>query len=171
MSNRIPAPGAFVPIPTFPLAFIIMRSLFAVLNRIELLYIEFVDDVLSPIRSILLFAAVCADKRKNPEFSVVFTPLISFVLCPEASVGITAVGSIAREINFILGLSLNDVTEVVMWVVPVISRFDFTALCVVVSTKFLFILTAPFKFVRPITETSPAELMTIELLCGLLVPV
>ena len=85
--------------------------------------------------------------------------------------GIADNGSIAREINLSRGWSLNDVSVVFMWVIPLISTTDFTVACVEVSAKLLPILTAPFKFVRPNTETSPAELITIELLCGFVVPV
>jgi hypothetical protein len=71
--------GAVVPIPTFPLPFMIIASEPPVLNRTELLNLEeFV--VFIPIRSIQLFAGVCADNRKNPLSSDGITPLISFVV-------------------------------------------------------------------------------------------
>jgi hypothetical protein len=79
--------GAFVPIPTFPLPFTIMRSVPPVLIRTALLYADV--EVFRPIKSIQLFAGVCALKRKNP-LVLAFdeTPLISFDVADVVALGI-----------------------------------------------------------------------------------
>jgi hypothetical protein len=72
------------------------------------------------------------------------------------------------------GLSVKDVAALLMCVVPLMSRTDFTAggsPCEDVSSKFFPTLTCPFKFALPNTETSPAEFITIELLWGEPLPV
>ena len=76
ISNR--TPGVFVPIPILPIPSIIIRSVPPVTIRTELLYFLPVAWVLTPVKSIQLFAEVCALKRRNPELSNEFTPLISF---------------------------------------------------------------------------------------------
>ena len=141
-----------------------MRSTPPVAIRIALLYLiplgvcEFV-----PIKSIQLFAGVCAVKRRNPELWVVFTPLTSFA--DWAKFGISNAGFIAPDNNLMRGLSVREVAALLICVVPLMSSTDFTDACVVLSTKFIPTPTRPLKFARPNTETSPSEFITIELLC------
>ena len=99
-------PGVVVPIPTFPLAFIKSRSAPAVLIRTELLNRVASPLKMVPTRSIQLFAGVCALIRKNPVFSLVFTPRISFAVVDAESDGISDPVPIADDIHLIRGLSV-----------------------------------------------------------------
>jgi hypothetical protein len=142
-----------------------MRSLPPVLIRTALLYAD--AEVFNPIKSIQLCAGVCALKRKNP-LVVAFdeTPRISFDVDAGdwVMLGIDEFAAIPREISLIRGTSPKSGVPVVTLKVPLISITGAKLSCVSTVAKFLLTLTALFRFVRgPVTETTPAWLMTIEL--------
>ena len=139
-----------------------MRSVPPVLIRTALLYAD--AEVFNPIKSIQLFAGVCALKRKNPlEMSVDETPLISFDVADVVALGIAEFAAIPREISLMRGTSVKSGAPVVTLKVPLISIIGAKLSCVSTVAKFLLTVTAPFRFVRPVTETTPAWLITIEL--------
>jgi hypothetical protein len=100
-------PGVVVPIPTFPLPFITIRSVPTVLIRTEFVNLNASPLVIFPIKSIHAFAGVCALIRKNPLFSLVFTPRISFAVLFDATRdGTSEAGPTAEDRNLIRGLSV-----------------------------------------------------------------
>ena len=101
-----------------------MRSLLLVINRTELLYLPLLS-VFTPIKSIQLFCAVCAVRRRNPDVFPLFTPRISLAVSLLIRAGRFVVVSIAFDINLILGLSVpKSVAALVMCVIPLISITD-----------------------------------------------
>jgi hypothetical protein len=139
-----------------------MRSVSLVLIRTALLYAD--AELFEPIKSIQLFAGVCALKRKNPlVLKFDDTPRISFDVDVVVVLGIAEFAATPLEISLIRGTSLKFGAPVDTLNVPLISITGANESCVSTVPKFLLTVTAPFKFVRPVTETTPAWLITIEL--------
>jgi hypothetical protein len=159
-------PGTTVPIPTFPSPFTNIRSTPAVLILTELLnFAPLFVSLLKPMRSIQLLFGAWAVRRKNPVSLVWTTPRISFTLTPMFGNGRSASLAMVPDTNLIRGLSVKvPDTELDMCIIPDISTFGVIPACAATAPKLLFIHTGPFRFARPVTDTSPAELITIELL-------
>ena len=91
------------------------------------------------------------------------TPRISFDDAVVVALGIAEVAATPLEISLIRGTSVKSGAPVDTLKVPLISITGANASCVSTVPKFLLTVTAPFRFVRPVTETTPAWLITIEL--------